>query len=64
MNYLVRISIATTTIGSSTYALVASYSDDGVQVIDITNPHQPTATSSITDGAGGYTELQGVKLIS
>ena len=42
---------------------MASYSDDGVQVIDITNPHQSTATSSITDGAGGYTELKGVNYI-
>ena len=69
-------SIATVTIGSSTYALVTSGStdssdkiaflpspesdiktrDDGVQIIDITNPNSPTPVSSITDGVDGYTE--------
>ena len=72
-------SIATVTIGSSTYALVTSGStdssdkiaflpppesdiktrDDGVQIIDITNPNSPTPVSSITDGVDGYTELRG-----
>ena len=35
------ISITTTTIGGSTYALVASYNDDGVQIINITDPYNP-----------------------
>ena len=61
--------ITTTTIGSSTYALVASYYDDGVQIIDITNPATPTAVSSITDGgnddAGGiFGELDGAYSIT
>ena len=71
-------SIATVTVGSSTYALVTSGStdssdevvfqpspesdtktrDDGVQIIDITNPSSPTPVSSITDGVDGYTELR------
>ena len=41
------ISITTTTIGSSTYALVASYTDAGVQIIDITDPYSPTPGSNI-----------------
>ena len=45
------LSITTTTIGSSTYALVASGPDDGVQIIDITNPYAPTNTSSVEDGS-------------
>ena len=43
-------SITTATIGGSTYALVASIRDDGIQIIDITDPYNPTNTSSITDG--------------
>ena len=57
-------SIATATIGSSTYALVASYFDNGVQIIDITDPYNPNATSSITDGSGNFTTLQGPRSIT
>ena len=77
-------SIATVTVGSSTYALVTSGStdssdkvaflpapesgtktrDDGVQIIDITNPSSPTPVSSITDGVDGYTELRGAASIT
>ena len=58
------ISITIITIDSSTYALVASNSDHGVQIIDITNPYQPTPVSSISDDVGGYTELAGVNFIT
>ena len=77
-------SIATVTVGSSTYALVTSASsdssdkvaflpapesdtktrDDGVQIIDITNPRNPTPVSSITDGVDGYTKLRGAASIT
>ena len=50
--------ITTVTIGQSTYALVASFEDDGIQIINITNPATPTAVSSITDG-GTFDELEG-----
>ena len=50
-------SIAITTINSSTYALVASVDDDGVQIINITDPYKPTPASNVTDGSGGYTNL-------
>ena len=56
-------SIATTTIGSSTYALVASSGDSGVQIINITNPYNPTPASAITDGSN-YTELSGAQSIT
>ena len=47
-------------IGSSVYALVASFSDDGVQIIRIAEdqpepvatPANPIAVSSISDGDG------------
>ena len=43
------ISITTTTIGSSTYALVASNNGHRVHIIDITNPSQPSPTSVLLD---------------
>ena len=33
--------ITTVTIGSSTYALAAASNDDGVQIVDITDPFNP-----------------------
>ena len=45
--------------GSKTYAIVASYEDDGVQIIDISNPEKIVATDAETDGANGFTELDG-----
>ena len=57
------LSITTTTIGSSTYALVASGPDDGVQIIDITNPYAPTNTSSVEDGSN-FPELDYARSIT
>ena len=42
--------LTTATIGGSTYALVASYYDDGVKIINIDDPYSPTNVSSIFDG--------------
>ena len=50
-------SITTTQIGTSHYALVASFSDDGVQIINITNPANPLPVAALTDGVGGFEEL-------
>ena len=50
-------SITATTIGSSTYALVTSITEDGVQIIDITDPYNPTPVWHITDGDGNFTTL-------
>ena len=55
--------IATHTIGGSHYALVTSQNDDGVQIIDITDPASPTAVASVTDGAD-YPELDGAFAIA
>ncbi len=64
--------ITTVTIGTSTYALVASLDDDGVQIIDITNPANPFPTASFDDGdtvkVGGtnktFDELDGARAIT
>ena len=41
--------VHTTTIGSNMYAIVTSYSENGIQIIDITNPEMPTPVSKIVD---------------
>ena len=46
-------------IGGSVYALVASYGDDGVQIIDVTDPYNPVAASAIYGGRSGFGALQG-----
>ena len=51
------ISITTATIENSTYALVASFSENGVQIINIDDPYNPTNVSSISDGTR-YPKLQ------
>ena len=43
--------VATFTSGGSTYAAVAAFDDDGVQILDVTDPHAITAAGSITDDA-------------
>ena len=41
--------ITTFESGGYTYAAVTAYTDDGVQILNITNPYNITATDSITD---------------
>ena len=53
--------VATFTIGSSTYAIVASFNDDGVQIIDISDPTDIVAKDAETDGVNSFTELSGAK---
>ena len=44
-----------------TYAIATSYGDDGMQIIDITNPYVPIAISSVTDNDEGFEALSGAK---
>ena len=50
--------IITATIDGSTYALVASRTHNGLQIINITDPYNPTNVSSITNGTS-YPTLGG-----
>ena len=54
--------IATFTSGGSTYAAVTASIDDGVQILDVTDPSAVTAAGSITDG--GALELLGARGIA
>ena len=56
--------ITAVTIGSSTYALAAAHGDDGVQIIDITDPSNPSPVAAVTDGVGGFEELEGARYIT
>ena len=56
--------VATFTIGTLTYAIVASVAADGVQIIDVTDPSRPVAVSSATDGEHGFTKLAGARGVS
>ena len=57
--------IATTTTGSgSTYALVASYLDNAVQIIDVTDPANPVPAAAIHDGEGGFEALAGGNVVA
>ena len=42
--------IIVTQIGDRHYALVTALYDDGVQIIDITDPSSPSAVAAVTDG--------------
>ena len=42
-------SIEITDIGDNTYVIAASHLDDGVQIIDITNPYKPLPVSGVFD---------------
>ena len=53
--------IAITKIFGKPYAVVAARHDDGVQIIDMTNPAAPTPTAALTDGINGFTTLDGAR---
>ena len=57
------VSITTAQIGSSHYALVAALDDDGVQIINITDPASPTPVANVTDGPT-YPNLEGATSIT
>ena len=48
-------------VEGKTYAVVSGYRDDGVQIVDITDPQNPTPAAGIADGVGGFTELDGAR---
>ena len=56
--------ITTVTIGSSTYALATSDLDDGIQIIDISDPTTPLAVFSVSDGTDGFDTLDGANGIA
>ena len=56
--------LATTQIDGSHYALIAGSADDGILIINITNPASPSAVASVRDGVGEFEALGGVRGIA
>ena len=56
--------ITTTTIGSSTYALVTSFTGNGIQIINVTDPSNPSPVYDITGNDGGYVKLNGAWFVT
>ena len=50
-------------MGNHTYAIAASYIDDGIQLIRIGDGGALAAVSSATDGAGGFDKLDGARAV-
>ena len=50
-------SVAAFGAGDRTYAVVAGAADDGVQIMDVTDPATPSPTSAVFDGSGGFEAL-------
>ena len=48
-------------VKNNTYAIVTAYDDDGIQVIDITDPFGPVPVSAVFDGSGGFAALDGAR---
>ena len=46
-------------VGDSLYVAVAAYLDDGVQIMDVTDPASPAPVAAIHDGSGGFVALGG-----
>ena len=44
-------------IGDRTYAIVTAHNDNGVQIMDITDPANPAPVSAVFDGSGGFGAL-------
>jgi len=51
--------VAIFTVSNTPYAIVASYNDDGVQIINLSDPTNIIATDAETHGANGFTALDG-----
>ena len=51
--------MTTTRIGGSHYALVAALIDDGLQIINITDPENPLPAAHVTDGVRLIPSLNG-----
>ena len=60
----IPIDVDVMTASGRTYAVVASRGDDGVQIIDITNPSNPLPAASIFDGKNGFDALDGANSVA
>ncbi len=57
-------SVAMAEVGGKTYAVVASVHDNGIQVIDVSDPARPSPAGTATDGQDGFTALAGASSVA
>ena len=53
--------VAAFTIAARPFALVSANIDDGLQLIDLSDPSNPLPVAAATDGVNGFTRLDGVR---
>ena len=53
--------IETVTISGRTFAVITAFEDDGVQIVDVTDPARPKPVASVTDDFDGYETLRGAR---
>lgn len=53
--------IDTVTLSGSTFAVITAFDDDGIQIVDVTNPANPRPVSSAADDLDGYEALDGAR---
>jgi hypothetical protein len=59
------LGVSTFVVDGSTYAIVAAgRPDNGIQIVDVSDPSNPVAVSSATDGEGGFTALAAASAVS
>ena len=51
--------IETVNISGRTFAMITAFDDDGVQIVDVTDPVRPMPVASMTDDFDGYETLRG-----
>jgi len=56
--------VTTVVIGSDTYAIAVSSTDDSVTIINITERGSPTLVAEIVNDAGGFTKLEGARSVT
>jgi hypothetical protein len=53
--------IETVTLSGSTFAVITAFDDDGIQIVDVTDPTKPVPVSSVADNLEGYDALDGAR---
>ena len=53
--------IETVILSGRTFAVITAFDDDGIQIVDVTDPAHPAPVSSVADDLEGYEALDGAR---
>ena len=53
--------IETVILSGRTFAVITAFDDDGIQIVDVTDPANPAPVSSVADDLEGYEALDGAR---